>query len=209
MAKITPRQLEILKFIQECQQQQGYPPSLREIARRFRIASTNGVRYHLGVLEREGFLKREGYTSRGIRLSGRGLRASPTGVPLVGRVAAGPLSLALEEAEREVELDRSLFGLSEGEALFCLRVQGDSMSGAGIFEGDVVVVRREVEPKPGQVVVARLGEEATVKRFEKRGRKVLLCPDNPAYEPIEVRRREAEGFQVLGVVVGLIRTRMV
>ena len=208
MRKITPRQEEILKFLRESQQQRGYPPSLREIGQRFRIASTNGVRYHLGVLEKEGFLKREGYTSRGIRLAGQSLRGTSPGVPLVGQVAAGPLNLALEEAEREVHLDRPLFSLSEQEKLFCLRVQGESMNGAGILEGDIVIVRREVEPRRGQIVVARLGEEATVKRFEKRGRKVVLCPDNPAYPPIEVSRDPGEEFQVLGVVVGLIRTEL-
>ena len=130
------------------------------------------------------------------------------GAPLVGQVAAGPLSLALEEAERQVSLDSSLFGLSEQEKLFCLRVQGDSMNGAGILEGDIVIVQREVEPKSGQVVVARVGDEATVKRFERRGRKVLLCPENPSHAPIEVCPEHGEEFQVLGVVVGLIRTNI-
>jgi len=209
MLKITERQEAILEFIQESYRERGYPPSLREIGKRFKIASTNGVRYHLQVLERVGLLERMGYTSRGIRLT-RPISAGPGGVPLLGQVPAGPLNLAVEDVEREVDLDRSLFGLGRQENLFCLRVQGDSMSGAGILEGDIVIVQRQAEAKPGQIVVARIGEEATVKRFEQKGGKVFLCPENPAYEPIEIApgSQEAEEFHVLGVVVGLIRTNM-
>ncbi len=207
MKKITPRQQRILEFIQENQKKQGYPPSLREIGRRFGIASTNGVRYHLEALEAAGWLKRQEYTSRGIQVTGSG---AGTGVPLLGRVPAGPLNLAVEEVEREVEFDRGLFGAGESDELFCLRVEGDSMKDAGIVEGDWVVVRRGGEARPGQIVVARVGEEATIKRLMKEKDRVLLCPENPAYQPIEVTpgREEAEGFQILGVVAGLIRTSM-
>lgn len=206
MVNLTPRQEAILKFIRDSYRRVGYPPSLREIGKRFKIASTNGVRYHLGVLEKEGLLKRMGYTSRGIQLAGT-LGGNLLEAPLVGRVAAGPLNHALEEVEREVSLDRSLFGLGEEEKLFCLRVQGDSMSGAGILEGDIVIVQREVKPQSGQIVVARIGDEATVKRFVQQGKRVLLCPENPNYAPIEVSDTEEE-FHMLGVVAGVIRTKV-
>jgi repressor LexA len=209
MEQITKRQEAILAFIRQSLRQRGYPPSLREIGKQFGIASTNGVRYHLGALEKAGLLKRREYTSRGIHLAEEAPRPSASQpVPLVGRVAAGPLTEALEEVEREIDLDRPLFGLGEGEQLFCLRVQGDSMTGAGILDGDVVIVRPKSDPRPGQIVVARLDGEATVKRLERQGSSIRLLPENPAYEPIEINPGQDEEFQILGVVAGLIRQDM-
>lgn len=208
MRGLTGKQKAILEFIMEHHRTKGYPPSIREIGKRFGIASTNGVRYHLEVLEREGLLEREGYTSRGIRLARRVPVSASLPVPLVGQVAAGQMTLAIEEAEQEVGLDSALFGLNEQDALFCLRVKGNSMRDAGILEGDLVVVQRKTTPQPGQIVVARLGEEATVKRFEKQGNRIILKPENPEYAPIEITPEMdcVEGFEILGVVVGLIRT---
>jgi repressor LexA len=210
MDDLTPRQKAILRYIRDSLCRRGYPPSIREIGQRFDIASTNGVRYHLGVLEETGYLKREEYTSRGIRLADpKGTeRFSAEGAPVLGRVPAGPLNLALEEVERWAPIDRSLFALGEGETVFCLRVEGDSMAGAGILDGDLVVVRKSGQARSGQIVVARIGEEATVKRLERKGRRVRLLPENPAYEPIEVGKAEAEEFQILGVVTGLIRPQV-
>lgn len=205
---VTQRQKAILKFIEQTQRQKGYPPSIREIGRKFGIRSTNGVLYHLRVLQREGLLERSEYTSRGMRLSKAAERESTGAVPLVGRVAAGPMSEALEDVERRLELDRALFGLSEQEELFSLRVSGDSMSGAGILEGDIVIVSRSRSPRKGDVVVARMGGEATVKRLGRKGKKILLIPENPAYETIEIHsdREDIEDFSILGVVAGLMRT---
>ncbi len=206
---------QIFQYIVRCGRERGFPPTLREIGEAFGITSTNGVRYYLGVLEREGFLKRSGRISRGMelpegavkrfaRVYGHGETGAEergwTGIPILGRVAAGAPLLATENIEGELDLE-STFPSSEPR--FALRIQGDSMRDAGILHGDLVVVRRAEQADSGDIVVALMGEEATVKTYERHPDRVILRPANPAYSPMQVQA--GEELRILGVVIGLVR----
>lgn len=186
----TPLQGRILEFIGESIEDKGYPPSIREIGRHLRITSPSSVAYHLRVLEEHGLLKREGSLSRGMTLS-----APPSSLPILGRVSAGTGVIAAEDAEGHVSLDRD----ARRGADYLLRVQGDSMTGAGILPGDLVQVRRQDAGQDGDIVVALVGEEGVVKRLRGRGERSRLDSENPAYQPI------LGPFQVVGKVVGLLR----
>jgi len=201
---LTARQQEILDFIRQQIEEKGIPPTYREIGERFQIRSTNGVHATLEALRRKGYLEREPSISRGLRVK------SPAGhkavgrlksVPLVGRVAAGAPILAEENIEDFIAVDETFFG---GEGYFALRVQGDSMKDAGIFNGDVVIARQQTTAQRGDIVVAIIGDEATVKYYFPEGDHVRLQPANDAYQPIMVRP-EAETFRIAGKVTGLIR----
>lgn len=195
---LNDRAREILSYIRSFQQEHGLPPTIREIGKAAGISSTNGVRYYLTMLERAGYLKRRGKVSRGNSL----LSAAPrTGVPLLGRVAAGAPILAEECIEDTLDVGQ-VFGDTSGS--FALRVRGDSMIDAGVLEGDVVIVRQRDQARPGDMVVALLGDEATVKYYRPRGDRIELVPANPKYEPIRVTS-ETE-FRILGVVTGVLRT---
>jgi repressor LexA len=195
------RTLEILEFIERFTGQRGFPPTIREIGLEFGIASTNGVRYHLNRLERAGKLKRNGKISRGIETARRPAR--PAGIPILGRVAAGQPILAEESYEGRLEAD-DLFG-SSGE-MFALRVRGDSMIEAGVFENDYVVVKQQDTASPGDMVVALLEDEATVKYYRPGPEGISLVPANSKYRPIVVQ--QGETFRILGVVRGLVRPAM-
>lgn len=205
MSPVSEKQTMILQFIEDFHSSRGYPPSLREIGHHFKIKSPNGVKYHLKVLEREGLISRNPKTSRGLMTpsSSKGRK-----IPVVGRVAAGGPSLAYEEVEREVVLDPELFGDSTTDDLFALRVTGDSMKGAGIFEGDIAVVRRQRTANLGDVVVALMDGEATVKRYMPRNGYIVLQPENEDYAPIILKGYQLNELMILGRVVGLLRTRM-
>jgi repressor LexA len=195
---LNDRAREILSYIRRFQQEHGLPPTIREIGKAFGISSTNGVRYYLTMLEKAGYLKRRGKVSRGSSL----LPSLGTpGVPLVGRVAAGQPVLAEECIEDTLNLG-DVFGDPSG--LFALRVRGDSMIEAGIFERDIVVVRQTERAKSGDVIVALLGDEATVKYYRPRADGAVLVPANPAHEPIPVK--PGDDFRILGVVTGVLRT---
>lgn len=191
------RTREILAFIQRFSREHGYPPTIREIGQAAGISSTNGVRYHLNLLEKGGHLKRSGKISRGIESA----RATATGIPILGRVAAGQPILAEESLEGTLEMD-DLFGDPNG--LFALRVRGDSMIDAGIHEGDYVVVRQQERAAAGEIIVALLEDEATVKYYQPRGERVELVAANAKYAPIPVEA--GSGFRILGVVRGVLRT---
>jgi repressor LexA len=208
---------EIFLYIVRCGRERGFPPTLREIGEEFGITSTNGVRYYLGVLEREGYVKRSGRISRGMEVNEAALKrftrlhgspgqghesAAGTGIPILGRVAAGSPLLATENVEGQLDLDDSF---PSSEPRFALRVKGDSMRDAGILDGDLVVVRRADNAENGDVVVALLGDEATVKSYERHPDRVVLHPANPSYKAITVRA--AEELRILGVVIGLVRPR--
>ena len=203
-AMLSDRARQILAYIQRSTAERGFPPTIREIGKAFQIASTNGVRYYLTMLERGGHLKRSGRISRGI---GPVVAAAArrTGIPILGRVAAGAPILAEESYDGHLEPDQ-VFG--DTESLFALRVRGDSMIDAGILEGDYVVVRKQDRASPGEIIVALLGDEATVKYYRPRSGQIELAPANEAYQPIVVGpQTERElGFQILGVVAGVIRT---
>ena len=196
---LTGRQRQILDFISRWVEEQGFPPTLQEIAERFRFASVNAVRDHLGALERKGYLKRRPGASRSLTLEQAAL--PPRGQPLVGTVAAGTPVLAEENFEGYLDLNE-YFG--RGDGTFLLRVRGESMIGAGIHDGDLVVVRYQKEVASGEIGVALLDGEATVKRIfpEKGGYR--LQPENPAMAPLRVHRGEAD-FAVAGKVIGVIR----
>jgi repressor LexA len=195
---LTDRAREILSFIKRFARQNGYPPTIREIGRQFNIASTNGVRYYLGMLERDGALKRLPGISRGMGVKG----ATPApGIPVLGRVAAGPGGVAEQTYDDTLEIGE-IFGDPQG--LFALRVRGDSMRDAGILPGDFVIVRQQKQAQPGEIVVALLGEEATVKQYHPRRGSVDLVPANPDHKTIQVN--EGDDFMILGVVKGVIRT---
>lgn len=175
----------------------GTPPTVREVQDAFGFRSAMTAREHLEALVEEGRLAKEAGQARGYRLPGHA-EAAPRMIPLLGRVPAGPLDAAVEDLEGYVPVE----GRRASGELFGLRVHGDSMSGAGILAGDIVVVRRQQNASSGEIVVALVGDEATVKRLHVRGRRVELHPENPRYEPIVPDPRE---LRVLGKVVEVRR----
>jgi repressor LexA len=203
---LTKRQQEVFDFVKRYSSEHGYPPTVRDIGKAIGLTSSSTVHAHLSNLEKIGLLRRDPSKPRAIELLKDTARkgadtarkaVSPGGLPLVGRVAAGQPVLAEENIEEFVDVP-DLAGGNDGG--FLLRVSGDSMKDAGIFEGDHVVVKQQKTARAGEIVVARIGEEATVKRFFKETDHVRLQPENEAHEPI--RTREAE---VLGRVVGVLR----
>ena len=218
MKKITPKQKKILTFFDVYCRKHGYPPSLREICKRFSMSSTNGARYHLQRLKALGYVKIEPYRSRGVKRIGEPSVQTQSdspfryNMPILGQVPAGPFDFAAPDIrEDEVGVDPTFFGsYSDTPELFGLRVKGDSMTEAGIFDGDVVVVRPQEVAHDGQIVVARVEDEATVKRFRRQNGEMVLLPANPAYSPIHVPDRggseNGQDVSIVGVVVGLIRS---
>jgi repressor LexA len=199
---LNDRAREILRFIQRSTRDKGYPPTIREIGTAFKISSTNGVRYYLNLLEKSGHLRRVDKISRG--LMPVGIQEAPRtsrGIPVLGRVAAGQPILA-EESFDETLQPNDMFGDLDG--VFALKVRGDSMIDAGILEGDHVIVRQQPRANAGEIVVALLGDEATVKYYQPRRGTVELVAANIRYQPIVVGP-ETE-FRILGVVKGVIRT---
>ncbi len=197
MENLTSRQAQVLDLIKQYIADTGYPPTRADIARELGFKSPNAAEEHLKALARKGAIEMIPGTSRGIRLPDDG------GLPVVGRVAAGSPILATEHIEDRVELPAGFF---QPRADFLLRVHGDSMKDAGILDGDLLAVHKTPEAANGQIVVARIDDEVTVKRFQRtRARsKVLLLPENEDYEPIEVDLKE-QPFQIEGLSVGVIR----
>ncbi len=196
-ADLTKRQREVLEFVQRYSASNGYPPTVRDIGRALGLTSSSTVHAHLGNLEKLGLLRRDPTKPRAMELLVGGAERGRGGLPLVGRVAAGLPVLAEENIEDHVEVP-AIAGGEEGR--FVLRVSGDSMKGAGILEGDYVVVRPQETASDGDIVVALLGEEATVKRFFRESDYVRLEPENPSWEAIRTR-----DVNVLGRVVGVFR----
>lgn len=196
--KLTRRQAQILELIKESVSSTGYPPTRAEIAAEFGFRSANAAEEHLRALKRKGMIEMIPGASRGIRLL-----TSPQGLPLVGRVAAGNPILAEENVEDYYNLPGSMF---HPRADFLLRVQGDSMRDVGILDGDLLVVHQTPAAENGQIVVARIGDEVTVKRLKKTRSRYLiqLLPENPDYDLIEVDLREQD-FAIEGLYAGLLR----
>lgn len=197
---LTERQREIYEFIRETIAKRGIPPSMRELGEQFSIRSTNGVEGHLAALERSGYITRERGKSRGISL-GAEARLSAT-IPLLGRVAAGTPVLSPENREGEVLVDLALFSLRSSHSLFALIVRGESMKDAHIMDGDTLLVHAQATAQNGEIVVALLDGEATVKRFHREKNGIRLQPENSAMKPIYLERGE---FRILGKAVGVIR----
>lgn len=199
MDDLTPRQSEVLNFIRNCLEDSGLPPTRAEIAAELGFRSANAAEEHLRALQRKGAIQLLPGASRGIQLA-QEQRESP-GLPVVGRVAAGSPILAEEHIEDRVKIDPAMF---DPVPHYLLRVKGMSMKNIGILDGDLVAVHRTPEVRNRQVVVARLDNEVTVKRYRHSGTTVWLIPENEEFEPIEVDLREQE-LMIEGVVVGLLR----
>ena len=198
--KLTKRQQEIFDFIKSYSSQHGYPPTVRDIGKAIGLTSSSTVHAHLSNLEKLGLVRRDPTKPRALELLGQAAKKvvpGPSGLPVVGRVAAGAPVLADENIEEYVDVPE-IAGGDAGE--YVLRVHGDSMKDAGILEGDFVVVRPQDTATDGQIVVALVGEEATVKRFFKESDHIRLQPENETMEPIRVRE-----VQILGRVVGVCR----
>lgn len=225
MDALTDRQLEVLRFIARQIEECGYPPTIREIGEALDIRSTNGVNDHLKALERKGFLTRDPVKSRALiptsaarellggsqpsnvvpmlRAGASKLGARMVEVPIVGRVAAGQPILAQERVEDTVQVDAFLLGTNK--KVYGLRVQGDSMIGDGILPGDYVFVKKQLHAEAGEIVVAMIDDEATVKRVYFEGDRVRFQPSNPRMAPIYVRDADFRSTMILGVVVGVYR----
>ena len=199
MRELTPRQSQILDMIQEFIQETGMPPTRAEIARELGFKSANAAEEHLRALQRKGVLELVPGASRGIQLKDS-LREQ-IGLPLVGRVAAGSPILAQEHIEAHYKLDPALF---DPKPHYLLRVHGMSMKDAGILDGDLVAVHRTPEVRSRQIIVARLEDEVTVKRYRQEGAMVWLLPENSEFEPIQVDLAH-QALVIEGVVVGVIR----
>jgi repressor LexA len=199
MRQLTPRQKEILELIQSFIDEYGMPPTRADIAKELGFKSANAAEEHLRALQKKGVLELVPGASRGIQLKDS-LREQ-MGLPLVGRVAAGSPILAEEHIETHYRIDPALFN---PKPHYLLRVQGMSMRDAGILDGDLVAVHRTPEVRSRQIVVARVDDEVTVKRYRQDGSVVWLLPENDEFEPIQVDLNE-QTMVIEGVVVGVIR----
>ena len=195
MNDLTPRQSEILDLIRSSIVERGSPPTRAEIAQAFGFRSANAAEEHLKALARKGAIELLPGSSRGIRL------LEEPGLPVVGRVSAGYPILAEQHIEAHYEVDPRVF---QPRADFLLRVRGMSMRDAGILDGDLLAVHRTAEARNGQVVVARIEDEVTVKRFQRSGHQVRLLPENPDFRPIEVDLR-TQDVVIEGLGVGILR----
>src|SRR3954462_15828167 len=203
---LTDRQRAVLDFISDSIERRGYPPTLREIGVHMGIRSTNGVNDHLKALEKKGYLEREDLKSRALRpisVDGAGPTGNLVEVPILGRVAAGEPILAVEQAEDTVKVDRFFLGASR--EVFALKVQGDSMIEAGIYDGDFIFVKKQLTANKGDVVVAMINDEATVKYFHTEADQIVFKPANHRLQPIVVKRRDFKSVNLIGLVVGVYR----
>lgn len=205
---LSPRQQQILQLIAEFIAQQGRPPTRGDLAQALQLRNRQGIEQHLRALQSKGYLALEPGVARGLRLlhpaRPAGTSSEPRRLPLYGRVAAGVPTLAEGNLEDELSVDRSLF---RPAADFLLRVHGLSMRDAGIAHRDILAVHRTSQALNGQIVVARLGDEATVKYYRRQGHRLRLEPANPDFSPIEVDLRHQE-CQIEGLVVGLLRAEL-
>ncbi|MCL1126811.1 transcriptional repressor LexA [Shewanella surugensis] len=201
MRPLTKRQDEILTLIKRNIADTGMPPTRAEIATRLGFKSANAAEEHLKALAKKGCIEIIPGTSRGIRLTQVDTQNASLGLPLIGQVAAGEPILAQEHVEQHYQVDPTMF---RPKADFLLRVRGDSMKDIGIIEGDLLAVHKIQQARNGQIVVARVEDDVTVKRFEKQGHKVFLHAENEAYPPIEIDLTE-QSFNIEGLAVGVIR----
>lgn len=202
MRPLTPRQEEVLELIKSTISDTGMPPTRAEIAKRLGFRSANAAEEHLKALARKGVIEVLPGTSRGIKLNvPLNDQAEDEGIPLIGRVAAGEPILAQEHIESHYQVDPGLF---HPQADYLLRVYGESMKDIGIMDGDLLAVHRTKDIRNGQVVVARVDEDVTVKRFERDGEQVLLHAENPNFSTIKVDLA-SQPFEIEGIAVGVMR----
>jgi repressor LexA len=227
MQGLTERQKQILDFIHQRIHEQGYPPTIREIGEEMGIRSTNGVNDHLKALERKGYLMREGLKSRALRPvfnpeENGAVEADEDGlskvvativphnsqlidVPVLGRVAAGSPILADEHVEQTVQIDSFFLGNRKADKVFALRVAGESMIDVGIYDGDYIFVRKVIEARAGDIVVAMIDGEATVKRYQPAGDHIRFVAENKNMDPIVVKKSDFRSTSILGIVCGVYR----
>lgn len=210
---LTPRQTQILSFIRQVLQQTGFPPTRAEIASEFGFKSANAAEEHLRALSKKGAIILTAGASRGIRLASvdhtdeqpnlgsKAVDFLGLTLPIVGRVAAGQPILATENVERELQVDASLFSKTPD---YLLKVRGLSMRDAGILDGDLLAVKRTPEARSGQIIIARIDEDVTVKRLAQSKGQVILLAENPDFEPITIK--PGQQFAIEGIAVGLIRS---
>lgn len=203
MIKLTARQQQVLECIRNAIQSTGFPPTRKDIAQELGFRSANAAEDHLKALARKGVIEIVSGTSRGIRLLCEA-EPEPEGLPIIGRVAAGTPILAEQHIEQYAEVQAQMFS---PQADFLLRVYGDSMINAGIFDNDLVAVKNIQTANNGEIIVARIEDEVTVKRFQKNKGEVLLIAENESYAPIRVDQNSGE-FAIEGLVVGVIRNKM-
>ena len=210
--ELTDRQQEILSFIEQFRDENGYPPTLRQIGKQFDISSTFGVKRHMDALVKKGYILIESNASRGITVLSNfeSIPLSPgfgdiekyfKRIPVIGRVAAGVPITAIENHEGDVVVDPAM--LRNYQTCFALKVKGDSMINAGIFEKDYVIVAAQNFAKHDDIVVALIDDEATVKRYWQKNDEIKLIPENDNYQPIEIMNKEI--FHIAGKVIGVIR----
>lgn len=210
--ELTDRQQEVLTFIEQFRNENGYPPTLRQIGKQFGISSTFGVKRHIDALVKKGYILVESNASRGITVLSNfeSIQLSPISndlekffkrVPVIGRVAAGVPITAVENFEGNVVVDPAM--LKGYQTCFALKVKGDSMINAGIIENDHVIVAAQNFAKHDDIVVALIDDEATVKRYWQKNNEIKLIPENDNYQPIEIVNKEI--FHIAGKVIGVIR----
>ncbi|MGQ9508418.1 MAG: transcriptional repressor LexA [Thermodesulfobacteriota bacterium] len=202
-APLTPKQKDLLKYLKKHLEEKGFPPTIREIASHFGLKSPRGPQKTLQVLERKGYIRRSPYSSRAVEVLNDFSRPLGEGfsIPLVGRVRAGEPILAIENIEGYLTLDRSLIS---SEDVFLLRVQGDSMIDAHILDGDFVLVKPQSQAENGEIVVALIEDEVTIKRIFKKRSLIRLEPAHPHMEPIIINKGEKK-ITVIGKVIGIFR----
>lgn len=211
--ELTQRQKEILLFIQSYIYENGYPPTYREIGSRFEIASTFGVKRHIDALVKKGYLNFESNISRSLSLTEYAVNFYPKKdkiknfdssieIPIIGRVAAGYPVISDENIEGTLFVDKSL--IKQRANVFGLRVRGDSMINSGILEGDIVIVNQQKNANNGEIVIAMVDGESTMKRFKKTGEKIFLVPENDNYPVIKLNKKQ--NFSIIGKVVGVFRS---
>ncbi len=201
MQNLTKRQTQIFDMIRGYIELEGMPPTRMEICEHFGFRSPTAAEDHLKALERKGVITLQSGTSRGIQLANEFLQ---TGLPVIGRVAAGSPILAEEHIEDYFDVERTQF---KPRPDYLLRVRGHSMRDIGILNNDLLAVHRTNEARSGQIIVARLEDEVTVKRFRRRGNKVTLLAENPEFDPIEVNLHD-ENFFIEGLAVGVVRSHI-
>lgn len=204
METLTTRQEAVLEFISGFIQKRGIPPTVREIQEHFGFESTNAVTDHLAILERKGCLRRQRGISRGIEILSKAVSCHPgvVSVPILGEIAAGVPTLAEENIEGYLHLDKTLI---RGDGYFLLRVRGDSMKDAGIHDRDLVLVKKQERAERGDIVAAYWAGEATVKYFGLKRGAIELRPANPSYSPIRISKDKHPDFKILGRVRAVLR----
>jgi repressor LexA len=193
---------QIYEYIRAEITKKGIPPTIREIGKRFNISSTNGVRYFLNKLEEDGLIKRQKWTARGISIIEGGASVSGVAIPILGRVPAGRPSFGEEYVEDTILVDDRLAG---SDGVFAVRVHGDSMIGAGINDGDIAVVKQNPYPQNGEIVVALIEDEVTLKRFKMKRGKLILQAENDRYPDINLSELGHDRIRIIGSVISIIR----